>query len=150
MGEVVNIVVAFAVIVFIFRWITSGMLPRSCSGSQTANVGLQIMMQTELLQIPSASGLTTLPRIWCASLPFIRWPGSYEVIQIDTIANMFPDIPVYVLANKPSFRAHSIISEIIYDMIYSELEAWRRPRIKFWSEVFWMLYALLTSHSYLT
>ncbi|GLB41060.1 hypothetical protein LshimejAT787_0902750 [Lyophyllum shimeji] len=61
MGEVVNVLVAFAVIVFIFRWATSG-------------------------------GDTVERRSATETLGFR--PKPVTQVMIDTIANMFPDIPV--------------------------------------------------------
>ncbi|KAH0579060.1 hypothetical protein H2248_003218 [Termitomyces sp. 'cryptogamus'] len=61
MGEVVNVIVAFAVIIFIFRWATSG-------------------------------GDTTEQRSAADTLGFR--PKPVTQVMIDTISNMFPDIPV--------------------------------------------------------
>ncbi|KAF5381662.1 hypothetical protein D9615_005468 [Tricholomella constricta] len=61
MGEVVNVLVAFAVIVFIFRWATS-------------------------------SNDTTEQRSAADTLGFR--PKPVTQVMIDTISNMFPDIPV--------------------------------------------------------
>jgi len=61
MGEVVNVIVAFAVIVFVFRWATSG-------------------------------GDSVEQRSATDTLGFR--PKPVTQVMIDTIANMFPDIPV--------------------------------------------------------
>ncbi|KJA16138.1 hypothetical protein HYPSUDRAFT_71575 [Hypholoma sublateritium FD-334 SS-4] len=60
MGEVVNVIVAFAVIVFIFRWVTSG----NDSPEQRSAV---------------------------SALGFRPKPVTQDMV--DTISNMFPDIP---------------------------------------------------------
>lgn len=50
MGEVVNVLVAFAVIIFLFRWVTSGMGSQLCSRNTALTVSPLLLFQ-EILQM---------------------------------------------------------------------------------------------------
>ncbi|PFH47041.1 hypothetical protein AMATHDRAFT_153119 [Amanita thiersii Skay4041] len=63
MGEIVNVLVAFAVIVFFFRWIASGV----CSSAERS----------------AADTLGFRPR-----------NVTQDMAIVDTISNMFPDVPI--------------------------------------------------------
>ncbi|KAF7324795.1 CUE domain-containing protein [Mycena kentingensis (nom. inval.)] len=73
MAEIVNVLVAFAVIVFVFRWLTSGIATR-----------------LELLFLICAPGSDS-DRSAADTLGFR--PKNVTQDMIDTIQNMFPDIP---------------------------------------------------------
>lgn len=92
MGEVVNVIVAFAVIVFIFRWATSsnpnsGPTPADTLGFRPKNVSQDM---------------------------------------VDTIGNMFPDLPKYVFYSLSVLLLTCVCAEITFVMTFSALVVWRR------------------------
>lgn len=92
MGEVVNVIVAFAVIVFIFRWATSsnpnsGPTPADTLGFRPKNVSQDM---------------------------------------VDTVGNMFPDLPKYVYHFLSIHFLTCRHAEIISVMTSSALVVWRR------------------------
>jgi hypothetical protein len=105
MGEVVNVLVAFAVIVIIFRWVTSGQHTSPGSfwffntdpfafGQRQATTRLEIGQ----LRILLAFDQRMSRRRWCVwSLSRISAVLiSLTHLQVDTIHSMFPDIPALV------------------------------------------------------
>ncbi|PPQ74308.1 hypothetical protein CVT26_004153 [Gymnopilus dilepis] len=87
MGEVVNVLVAFAVIVFLFRWATSSKESseqRSAAdalGFRPKNVTQEM---STIMNLRWFSGQFLSEQATDSSLPYV---------QVDTISNMFPDIP---------------------------------------------------------
>lgn len=80
MSEVVNVLVAFAVIIFIFRWMTSGESMRELS-SFTLNPCLQAeARQIKLQQMYSVSDPKTQHSKWWAQFLNLEFPTS--LIQI--------------------------------------------------------------------
>ena len=99
MSEVVNALVAFAVIVFIFRWATSGQ-PCSFSSLPVAHPSPRF---ARLVRPTLSHNRTRLQAQACHSRdgtpfpsPCPLDPSTHRPIQVDQIHTMFPDIPPYV------------------------------------------------------
>jgi hypothetical protein len=140
MGEVVNVLVAFAVIVFLFRWITSSMSLRFIHHQKTDN-NVQVVNQpgSDPLRRLSDSDQNTSLKTWYAAVhhPCLMHDPTCCLYQVDTIHTMFPDIPpwvyfVFALSSPEIDLLCNVSSEITSDTTCCEREASSRRRIKFW------------------
>jgi hypothetical protein len=156
MGEIVNVLVAFAVIVFIFRWATSGFsfgLAFSRSGADWAlfignnpHDNSRQRSPAELLGFRPKSVTQEMVRLNGLFSSCLCWDWSLmSLAQISTISNMFPDIPAYALPSPTSaFCINKITSipAITLDMIYCALVVLRLPRTKYLKEDIWNRYVI--------
>lgn len=130
MGEVVNVLVAFAVIVFLFRWVTSsGMSYLFCSMLVLTWTNQQAMIrQIGQLQIHSASDQKRSLRIWCVvqttplgilGSPHLRSAVRYDIWHVSRYTSVSMTFRT-IYPSGCSF-GHGIWPEIISDTTSSGL-----------------------------
>lgn len=138
MGEVVNVIVAFAVIVFIVRWATNSTSFPSSSASLLTLPKAKTATRPSPRPPPSlVSSQRLSPRRWYAfPVSHSTAQKPHRFVQLVTVQSMFPDIPQSVTRAPPSPApsAHAFLSVIIYSTICSERAVWRCPPISSSSE----------------
>ncbi|KAF7303759.1 CUE domain-containing protein [Mycena indigotica] len=91
MAEIVNVVVAFAVIVFLFRWITKSKSTRRSTLLVLMRGRQRFFVRAQCRRHVGIQAKECYPRNGSSSL-YCNVPH-FTLQKIDTIHNMFPDIP---------------------------------------------------------